>query len=106
MLLKYDDTEIKWGFAMTKWIDQKNVETHIICCGAWQGVLDELEKPDTGFTPRDATSILKGIANEYMRIQQEAAAVAGQSSQLPVSSSQIIIVACEDAVEAIRRTAA
>lgn len=91
---------------MTKWIDQKNVETHIICCGAWQSVLDELEKPDTRFTPRDATSILKGIAKEYMRIQQEAAAGAGTFSQPPFSSSQVIDIACEDAVEAIRRRVA
>ncbi len=91
---------------MTKWIDQKSVETHIICCGAWQSVLDELEKPDTRLTPRDATSVLKKIAAEYMRIQEEVTAVAGQSSQPPFSSSQIIGVACEDAVEAIRRKAA
>jgi hypothetical protein len=90
---------------MTKWIDQKSIETHIICCAAWQSVLDELERPESRLTPRDATSVLKKIANEYMRIRQEIAAV-GPSSCPSYSSSQIIGVACEDAVEAIRRKAA
>ena len=50
---------------MTKWVDQKSVEMRIIACDAWQDVLDELEKPHGQFRPRHATTILKGIAEEY-----------------------------------------
>ena len=66
---------------MTKWVDQKSVEMRIIVSDVWQEILDELEKPDGQYTPRHATSILKGIAKEYSwcvclehgghRIQQE-----------------------------------
>lgn len=62
---------------MTKWVDQKSVEMRIIVSDVWQEILDELEKPDGQYTPRHATSILKGIAKEYSRKEMEVSAISG-----------------------------
>ena len=88
---------------MTKWVDQKSVEMRIIACDAWQDVLDELEKPNTQFTPRQATSILKGIAEEYSRIELEASALLGDRSSLSSASEAIIEIVCQEAIETIKR---
>jgi len=87
---------------MTSWIDQKNVEIQIISCESWQSVLDELEKPGAQFTTSHVSSILKGIADECMRIEEETVAIAGQSPDFGFSTGEIIAVACEVAVKTIR----
>ena len=90
---------------MTKWVDQKTIEMRIIACNAWQDVLDELEKPNSHFTPRHATTILKGIANKYCEIEKEAFVTVGDLQLPRISSEEIIEVACQEAAETIRRKA-
>lgn len=77
----------------------------IITCAAWQDVLDELEKPNRHYTVRHATTVLKDIAQEYVRIENEAAALVGNSSFLSSAREDIIKVACLEAVETIRQKA-
>ena len=96
----------RWGMDMTKWVDQKRVEMHIITSTAWQQVLDELEKPDNRYTPRHASTFLKDIALEYSRIQQEAAILVGEGSFLSSSTEEMIEIACQEAVETIKQKAA
>lgn len=91
---------------MTKWVDQKSIEMRIIACDAWQEVLDELEKPNGQFTPRHATSILKGIANKYNELEKEASATARELKLIVKSSEEIFKVACQEAIETIKRKAA
>jgi hypothetical protein len=93
----------RWGSAMTKWVDQKRVEMHIIGSDAWQEVLDELEKPDNRYTPRHASTFLKQIAVEYSRIEQEATSLVGEGSFLSSLSEEMIEIACQEAVETIKR---
>ncbi|MEJ2057763.1 MAG: hypothetical protein P8X39_07990 [Desulfofustis sp.] len=90
---------------MTSWLDQKHIERRIIGCSSWQKVLDELEKPNGQFTPRHASSILKEITNEYVRIQQEFPRCVHPSLEHGISDEQLIAVACRDAVETIRQKA-
>lgn len=91
---------------MTNWVDQKSIEMRIIACDAWQEVLDELEKPNGQFTPRHATSILKGIANKYNELEKEASATARELKLIVKSSEEIFKVACQEAIETIKRKAA
>lgn len=88
---------------MTSWLDQKHIERRIIGCASWQTVLDELEKPKNQFTPRHASSILKEISNEYVRLKQEGARFLRAASDLGFTDEQAIAVACDDAVETIRQ---
>jgi len=90
------------GFDMTRWLDQKHIERRIIGCSSWQAVLDELERPNEQFTPRHASTILRRIADEYMRIQKEAAPFVNPSIVDGFTDEQVIIVACEEAVDSIR----
>ena len=91
---------------MTKWVDQKRVEMNIITSAAWQEVLDELENPDNYYTPRYASTFLKDIALEYSRIQRETTALVGKGSILSSLNEEMIEIACQDAVETIKRKAA
>lgn len=91
---------------MTKWVDQKRMEMHIITSAAWQEVLDELENPDNYYMPRHASTFLKDIALEYSRIQQEATTLVGEGSILSSLTEEMIEIACQDAVETIKRKAA
>lgn len=91
---------------MTKWVDQKHAEMHIITSAAWQQVLDELEKPENPYTPRHASTFLKEIAHEYSRIQQDAATLVGEGSFLSSSTEDMIEIACQEVVEAIKHKAA
>ena len=88
---------------MTKWVDQKSIEMRIIACDAWQDVLDELEKPNSQFTPRHATFILKGIANKYCELEEKASVTIENMPLLGISSEEIVEVACREAVETIRQ---
>lgn len=90
---------------MTSWLDQKRIERRIIGCRSWQTVLDELEKPSGQFTPRHASSILKEITNECVRLQREAGWFFNASPDFDIVDEQIIAVACKGAVEAIRQKA-
>ncbi len=90
---------------MTSWLDQKRIERRIIGCSSWQKVLDELEKPNGQFTPRHASSILKKITNEYVRIQQESPRCLKAAPERGFFDEQLIAVACRDAVETIRQKA-
>ena len=90
---------------MTKWMDQKRVEMHIITSAAWQQVLDELEKPENRYTARHASTFLKEIALETSRIQKEAAALIGEDSFLGLSPDEMIEIACQGAVQAIQQRA-
>ncbi|MGI9535565.1 MAG: hypothetical protein ACR2PB_00740 [Desulfocapsaceae bacterium] len=89
---------------MTKWVDQKSVEMRIIDCDAWQDVLDELEKPNGPFTPRHATSILKGIAEEYNRIEMESSALLGEGSSPSSASDAVMEIVCQEAIETMKLT--
>lgn len=91
---------------MTKWVDQKHVEMHIITSAAWQHVLDELEKPENCYTPRHASTFLKEIALEYSRIQKAASSLIGEGSFLSTSTEEIIEIACQEAVKTIKQKAA
>ena len=88
---------------MTKWVDQKRVEMHIITSAAWQEVLDELEKPDNRYTPRHASTFLKEIALEYSRIEKETTTFVGEGSILSSLSEEMIMIACQEAVETIKQ---
>ena len=90
---------------MTKWVDQKSIEMRIITCDAWQDVLDELEKPNSQFSPRHATFILKGIANKYYEIEQKTTVTVGNLPLLGSSREEIVEVACREALETIRQEA-
>ena len=88
---------------MTKWVDQKSVEMRIIACDAWQKVLDELERPNGQYTPRHATSILKGIAKEYSRKEIEASAILGDGPSPGTANDEIMAIVCQEAIETIKR---
>ena len=90
---------------MTKWVDQKRVEMRIITCAAWQNVLDELEKPNRHFSPRHASTVLKDIAMECRRIEDEAASLVGETSGLITAQEDIIASACQTALETIKQKA-
>ena len=91
---------------MTKWVDQKRVEMRIITCAAWQSVLDELEKPNHRYSPRHASTVLKDIAMECRRIEDEAAGLAGKGSVPGAGQDDIIAIACQTALESIKQEAA
>ncbi len=88
---------------MTKWVDQKSVEMRIIASDVWQEILDELEKPNGQYTPRQATSILKGIAKEYSRKEMEVSAIPGDGLPPSSASDEIMAIVCQEAIETIKR---
>lgn len=88
---------------MTKWVDQKSVEMRIIASDVWQEILDELEKPNGQYTPRHATSILKGIVKEYSRKEMEVSAIPGDGPPPSSASDEIMAIVCQEAIETIKR---
>ena len=91
---------------MTKWVDQKRVEMHIITSAAWQEVLDELEKPGNRYTPRHASTFLKDIALEYSRIEKEAATFVGEGAFPSSLNEEMIEIACQGVVATIKQKSA
>ena len=88
---------------MTKWVDQKSVEMRIIVSDVWQEILDELERPDGQYTPRHATSILKGIAKEYSRKEMEVSAIPGDGPPPSSASDEFMPIVCQEVIETIKR---
>ena len=79
---------------MTKWVDQKSVEMRIIASDVWQEILDELEKLNGQYTPRHATSILKGIAKEYSRKEMEVSYISWDGLPPSSANDEIMAIVC------------
>ena len=77
----------------------------IITCAAWQSVLDELEKPNYHYSPRHASTVLKEIAMECRRIEDDAFSLEANGSFADKAPEDIIEIACQTAVETIKRKA-
>lgn len=94
------------GNLMCSWVQQKNDEMSIVACNGWQDVLDELEKPSSRYTVRQATSILKALAQKYHKRVKENTELAG-SKVVPLAvREEICETLCRGAVKEIKCKAA